>query len=114
MKAQYLQKQCNNGNSKDFWQCMKPMLSHKNNGSKVNISLMEDGTVLNDKNEIVYVVIRHFLSAAKGIDKTDEINSGFVLASWTHDSVDCIRENVQEIAFSPVTENNEGFHHKLS
>ena len=48
-RVRYLQKQCNNSNCKDFWQCLKPMLSHKNNESGVNISLVEDGTVLNDK-----------------------------------------------------------------
>ncbi len=67
------------------------MLPHKNNGSEVNIALVEYGTALNDKNEIVYVFNNHFLSAGKniGISQTTVINTGFTLADKTegHDNV---------------------------
>ncbi len=50
------------------------MLLHKNNGSEVNISLVEYGTVLNAKNEIVYVFNNHFLLAGKNFGITDDSN----------------------------------------
>ncbi len=68
----------NNGKSKDFLHCLNQCCRIKNIGSEVNISLAEYGTVLN-KNEMVDVFNRHFLSAAKGVGTADEINGGFAL-----------------------------------
>ena len=48
-KRIYIKKGCTEAkNSKEFWKNVGPMLSGKNKGSNVNISLVESGDIVTD------------------------------------------------------------------
>ncbi len=69
------------------------MLSHKNNESEFNISFVEDGILLTDRDKIMDVFDTHFLSEVRSLGTAEDINSTCTLTDIIerhvpHDSVD--------------------------
>ncbi len=85
------------------------MFSHRNMGSEANITLVENGLVLNEKIEVANVFNKYFVSVAKQIGECDELEYGdnitdIIQTHATHQSVGYIRQNLglREIEFTPV------------
>ncbi len=104
---------CNTGNSRAFWRSVKPMFSHRNMGSEANITLVENGLVLNEKIEVANVFNKYFVSVAEEIGECDELEygdniTGITQTHATHQSVSYIRQNLGLRRFSPVVSARAG------
>ena len=80
----YLANKCNDHskqNGNEFWETVKPFISHKGNSKTDNIILMKDDKVFTKPNEVVTIFNTYFTNIAKDIGRDDSVKDGDNIAS---------------------------------
>ncbi len=108
--AEYLNDRCNKttvGDKSSFWKTVKPLLSDTASAND-NITLQENGKVINDKSEICNVFNDYFVNVADDLGEPSSVSLNDPLDHIcevydSHPSIRTIREN------SPVTDRHFEF-----
>ena len=93
-------KQPNGVNSKTFWSTIKPVISDKCRTSSNNITLLEDGKIINDHEHVGSILNEYYVNITKDIGQPDKINNGTSLDEMIalHINKSCISRIISNVA----------------
>lgn len=111
----YFETNCSSTKHNNFWNAIKPFMSHKPQSGNNYLYLYEEGHIVHDKSQICDIFNEHFTNVATNIgtpdDLLDEESTNTIVDSYSsHDSITSIenemanREDYKDFSFSPVSE----------
>ena len=116
----YIQNKCvGKAGTKEFWNTVKPLISHKNKNSDNNIILNEGGTFVNDVRSVCNVFNDYFVTMTQDIGEDDTIQvedtvADIVQMYSTHESIKHIKLSAQSVnTFNFKNVSSEYIHKKL-
>ena len=103
----YLQSKCNNrsnsqNHGKNFWETVKPFISHKCSNKNDNIILSHNGNVFSKPTDVVSIFNDYFINVAKDIGTDDSIRNedsviSCLIKHENDDSISSIKNYMQSI-----------------